>query len=551
MAALFAGALPAVAGATDYCVDISCGGKDAQSLEDAIGLADDDGEPDRIFLGAEKYTAPTPNGYNYSAADTVEIIGQGIGQTILTGPPGAFSVLNLFGGPDSSVQDLTIRLPESVANGARGLSTQNTARRIEVVEDPTQPNQRTGVSFEDEGTLEDSTVTLSDAPDTTGVYSDAPGITVRRSAVRAWIAVRAWRGATVERSRLTGGDSGVVADSNITTVTGSLIRLTQAPGVGLAARSAIGIHSVLNADGVTIVGPGLPNTWGAGVSTEPALAESVDLKLTNAIIRGVEHPLAADASDSGGQARIAVSYSDYDPSGNRTFSSHAGITEANVSNVGDARFVDAAGGDYHLLPTSALVDAGDPASAQGLDLDGHPLIADGNGDGGSRRDLGAFELQPAATAGDPASGGQAPDRQAPLVSGFRAVPSLFAVRAAGMPSAARLPRGTRFRYTLSESAHVAIAIRRALPGRRAGGRCVRPTARLRRARRCTRYRTVATLRGSGTTGANTTRFSGRVRNRSLRPGRYAAVIRATDAAGNRSARRATRFRISLGGSSSA
>jgi hypothetical protein len=96
--ALLAGALPAVAGATDYCVDISCGGKDAQSLEEAIGLADDDGEADRIFLGAEKYTAQTPNGFNYSAADTVEIIGQGIGQTILTGPPGAFSVLSLFGG---------------------------------------------------------------------------------------------------------------------------------------------------------------------------------------------------------------------------------------------------------------------------------------------------------------------------------------------------------------------------------------------------------------------------------------------------------------------
>jgi hypothetical protein len=123
VAALFAGALPAVAGATDYCVDVSCGGTNTQSLEEAILLADDDGEPDRIFLGAEKYTAPTPNGYNYSAADTVEIIGQGIGQSILTGPPGAFSVLNLFGGPDSSVQDLTIRLPENVANGARGLST--------------------------------------------------------------------------------------------------------------------------------------------------------------------------------------------------------------------------------------------------------------------------------------------------------------------------------------------------------------------------------------------------------------------------------------------
>jgi hypothetical protein len=529
-AALLVGALPAVAGATDYCVNTSCGGTNVQSFEQALGLADDAPDADRIFLGAEKYTAPTASGYGYTVGGTVQIIGQGTGQTFLTGPPGASKVLSLYGGPGSSVQDLTIRLPESVAHGASGLATQNDARRIEVDEHPVQGNQRTGVLFEDRGTLEDSTVTLSDAPGTTAVYSGDPSVTVRRSALRAWIAFRGWRGGTIERSRLTGGDSGVVADSNITTVTGSLIRLTQTPSVGLAARSAPGVHPVLNADGVTIVGPGLPNTWGAGASTEPALAESVDLNLTNAIIRGIEHPLSADASNLGGQARIAVSYSDYDPSGNVTVSSHAGITEANVSNVGDARFVDAAGGDYHLLPTSALVDAGDPAAAQGLDLDGHPLIADGNGDGGSRRDLGAFELPPALTGGGGGGTGQqgstpAGDTVVPLVGGFRATPALFAVARAGTPLAARVARGTRFRYTLSEAARVTLKIQRALPGRRG------------------RYGTVGTLKRSGAKGANRIRFSGRIGRRALRRGRYRAVIRAVDAAGNRSGRRTARFRV--------
>jgi len=72
---------------------------------------------------------------------------------------------------------------------------------------------------------------------------------------------------------------------------------------------------------------------------------------------------------------------------------------------------------------------------------------------------------------------------------------------------------------------VKVTIRRRLVGRRA------------------RYRTIGTLRRTGTKGRNRIRFSGRIGKRSLRPGRYRAVIAATDAAGNRSTLRRTRFRV--------
>jgi hypothetical protein len=48
---------------------------------------------------------------------------------------------------------------------------------------------------------------------------------------------------------------------------------------------------------------------------------------------------------------------------------------------------------------------------------------------------------------------------------------------------------------------------------------------------------VATLRRTANAGRNT------IRRRALRPGRYRAVIRAEDVAGNRSAPRVARFRI--------
>ena len=96
-------------------------------------------------------------------------------------------------------------------------------------------------------------------------------------------------------------------------------------------------------------------------------------------------------------------------------------------------------------------------------------------------------------------------------------------------------RGTRVSYRLSEAATATFRVQRVLAGRRVRGHCVRPSRANRGRRRCTRYRT---LRGSfshtGTAGRNRFRFSGRLRGRKLRPGRYRLVATATDAAANRS-----------------
>jgi hypothetical protein len=245
--------------------------------------------------------------------------------------------------------------------------------------------------------------------------------------------------------------------------------------------------------------------------------------MTNSVIRGFWKALDASAPGTG-SATINVSYSDYDPSGiSPPSGANASINIANVSNVGNAGFADPANGDFHLLPGSPLVDAGDPATAQGLDLDGNPLVADGDGDGSARRDIGAFESPAVPFAGQP--GGHGADTEAPLVTGFRATPTLFAIGRASTPRAARAHHGTRFRYTLSEQARVSLKMQRRLRGHRA------------------RYRTVATLTRSGSAGINLVRFTGRIGKRALRAGRYRARITAIDSAGNRSAPRTTRFRI--------
>ena len=104
------------------------------------------------------------------------------------------------------------------------------------------------------------------------------------------------------------------------------------------------------------------------------------------------------------------------------------------------------------------------------------------------------------------------DIVAPTVSRFGISPARFRARRRGR---------ARFRFTLSEPATVRIRVERAFAGRGVG----RLTQRDRPA------------------GRNTLAFSGRLRGRTLAPGRYRATISAVDRAGNRSAERRTGFTI--------
>jgi hypothetical protein len=191
--------------------------------------------------------------------------------------------------------------------------------------------------------------------------------------------------------------------------------------------------------------------------------------------------------------------------------------------------------DFSLPAGSPLADRGDPGVVEPgeTDLVGNPRSLDGNGDCIPVPDIGAFELTGAAAP--------CPLNAAPRITGFGITNRVFAPTLLGR--GAQVRRGTRFRYTLSEPARVAIGIERALPGRRVGRRCRRPTRRNRARRRCIRFVRTGVLRAQKQAGRQTTPFSGRFRRRALRPGRYRARISATDALGARSAERRLNFRI--------
>ena len=135
--------------------------------------------------------------------------------------------------------------------------------------------------------------------------------------------------------------------------------------------------------------------------------------------------------------------------------------------------------------------------------------------------------------------------QRPAVTGFNFSPTKFAVTKSPSAAAAAAGRGTTIRFQLSAKAvRVRIAISRRLSGRKVGGRCIAPTARLRKRPSCVRYDFIGSiLRRNRGAGANTLLFSGRVGGHTLVPGRYRATLVAVGRRNHRSKRQRTTFTV--------
>jgi Ca2+-binding RTX toxin-like protein len=146
--------------------------------------------------------------------------------------------------------------------------------------------------------------------------------------------------------------------------------------------------------------------------------------------------------------------------------------------------------------------------------------------------------------GDPGGGGTQAGGGAGALASVAGLGITGAFQSAGRGASIAAPVGGRVTYRLSEAARVTFTVRRLVAGRRRGRRCVRASPRLRRARRCTRQlRVRGSFTHSGKAGANSFRFTGRLRGRRLRPGRYLLVAVPVDSDGRRGAQRTAPFRI--------
>jgi hypothetical protein len=534
LAGLAVGAAPA--GAVDFCVapDTNCGAGNVAHLQTALDLSAFSDNADRIFLGAATYTAPL-TGFDYENLNgPVELIGAGQANTILTGPTnGSSGVIKLFGGAGTTMRDLQVVMPDNVAQNAIGVDTNALVKHAFVGENAIQANLRTGVLLEG-GTLDHTGIALNPNGDDVGVSFEGGATSdVRDSTLDANQGVISDSGGTIERSWVHSFQSGVVGYRGTLHIASSVVSVDAPAAFGIVGAAYGNAHGSISVNGVDIIGSGQPGIIGVEAENQSALPSSatIDISVDNSLMRGVASAVRALSAPAGGtgHANVTASYSDYDGSANLVSGPSALISQDHLSNVGNVAAFGA--GDFqNPLRSSPLIDAGDPATAQGTDIVKHTLVTDGNGDGVAQRDIGAIELSgvapPAPVQSVPSDSTAQPgatvptgvaDTTAPVLSGLRLTEARFAVGRAPTAITA-LAHGTRFRYTLSEAASVVVRIKH---GKRTIGKLTRPAA----------------------AGANTLRFSGRLVRRALKAGRYTAVFVAADRAGNRSRAQRVRFRI--------
>lgn len=103
--------------------------------------------------------------------------------------------------------------------------------------------------------------------------------------------------------------------------------------------------------------------------------------------------------------------------------------------------------------------------------------------------------------------------------------------------------GTKVTYTLDAATIVRFRVERAAAGRRSGKRCVRPTKKNRKAKKCTRYVSIGNFKRTSVAGLNRFRFTGRLKGKKLPVGRYRLVGAALNFLGKVSDTRRASFRI--------
>jgi hypothetical protein len=178
-------------------------------------------------------------------------------------------------------------------------------------------------------------------------------------------------GATLRRNRILGYRVGLVANNTNGAVDLNGDLIAKSTNVALAMNDTDDDDDAnVTATNVTLTDSG----------SGEVIPTNADLTLNSSII-------GATGIMPAGGATCAISFS------RGPTMTPGGTGCANFQTTAAPGFVNPAANDYHLAAGSAMIDMGDPLPPGGgiLDLDGQARATDGNGDGITRRDIGADE----------------------------------------------------------------------------------------------------------------------------------------------------------------
>lgn len=376
-------------------------------------------------------------------------------------------------------------------------------------------------------TLSHLTVDTSAVSNSTGISAVTTGAaadTISDVTVRAGnTGIQGGAQVTIRRATIVAGNYGVILGQS-SLLSDSLVTTTG--GVGEAI-GVIGEFAEMRNVTAVVRGAG-----GDGVVAVPNANQAFpygDVHVRSSIIRA-----SPSGVDVRGQAvgscplppchtgQVTIDHSDY-------VTSDGSVTTDASNTSADPLFVDPLGSDFHLRDASPAIDTGlVDASSGPTDVTGAARTQ------GAAPDMGAYERAPAPVL-TPTTTPVVTALPTPVVT---AVPMPIPDRKAPSLTALKLSRKTlkskaTLTFTLSEPAMVTITFGRKSAGRKHGKSCVKPTAKLKTAKSCTRLVTKATLTKALPKGAAKLSLTKRVGTKTLSKGAYTLTATAVDAAKNK------------------
>jgi hypothetical protein len=398
-AATVLAAAPA-ANAELFCVNTaSCaGGTPIDDVQQALDAAAHNNAQDTLRIGPR--STPYEGPFSYVAVERISIVGAGRDETVLRSDS-ATATLRLLS-PTSEVRDLSVE-NRAAAGDSTALHSDASARNVRIHN--ATPGQITrAVAADGAFVIEQSAVTSLEGR-TFESQPDSSVQTIRDTTFSGGSGVSATAGGTLSVSR-----ASITARRVALTMVGTLaiddtVLRTTAPAPADGALTALAGSSVTG-NHLTIVGSGA----GRGVAASAAAGKSTNVTLSNSVVAGFANTAVRDGN--GGTANLTLRYSSFANGvgafvqyGDGVLSTSTGNTTAapvfvdpTIDQLGDQL-------DHRLRAPSPLIDAGDPADRATADRLGLDRVVDGDGDGGDRSDMGAYEYQ----RGAPTAGLTAPD----------------------------------------------------------------------------------------------------------------------------------------------
>lgn len=386
------------ANAATFCVQspAGCSGTAAGSIETAlIGAALSPGT-DRIEIASGNYS---DGPWTVASTNPVRIYGIGPTKPKLTGDLSSSAAVLTINNAGSTVSDVAIEIPASTAK--IGLQAGANTEAIGVSVTGTSAVNATGIAISSNNAskIEDCDVSLDWGPgnETTAVWLNAASSTrIYDSTLRATAGILAETSSSLDLQAMKiTSNRGVEFRDSTGTVSSSLLRYSPPlSGTGYAYgirmnNTSVGSYTVYSANN-TILGHGAPDSQGL-LSSIGAGGGNNSLHANSNLIQGWIGATGEEVT--AGTSTFSISYSRYD------VTPASGLLAGNALLAGDPGFVNSIGGDFSLLRSSPLVDAGDPAAIvaspqpSGRDLAGNDRQVNAVGTDAAARDIGAYEVQ--------------------------------------------------------------------------------------------------------------------------------------------------------------